>query len=276
MKKYLLQMRHKILFFKRISYTFIITVIILATGMQECNAQSSTIDETVMNPGGNLRGKPPTGAKPGPRPGPAARPGSQPPKDEGAKAPDQEPQKTVVPSAQPQISSGTGNNYGNLILSFSPVILRMYQGNVAEQSLVLNNPRGVTVDKAEIVVKYSPRYLDIKDADPDTPGVNLQPSIEFSRNPAVEVILNQVDTTKGIIRFTVKSLSENAYLSGTLATIKWVGIKNCFYTPLSFVFSDKTNISGTRVQKAGRDVLGWDYDPKDGIISGGVTILKQP
>jgi hypothetical protein len=274
MKKYLLKMRPKILFFKRISYTVIIAVFILVAGMQHSYAQLSTVDETTLNSGEKVKKKPFSGTKPGSNPGPVDRQGSQSSQSEGANVSDPEVQKTVVPSPTPQASIGTGKNYGNLILSFSPVILRMNEGNIGEQSIVLNNPRGVTVDKVEIVVKYSPRYLKVKDADPETPGINLKPAIEFSQNPGVVIILNQVDTTKGIIRFTVKSLSENAYLSGTLATIKWVGIKNCFYTPLSFIFSDKTNVSGTRVQKAGRDMLGWDYDPRDGIISGGVTVLK--
>jgi len=274
MKKYLIIIYSGFFLNRVLSLSLLVSLCIFS--MADKSQAQSTISETELNPGSSLIKRSPGSKQPG-KPVPV-KPGSgsNPEKNEGNKSaePPVVVPKTVVPAPPVQTSSGSSKNYGNITLRFDPVMLRLTRGEVAEQSLVLDNPKGIMVDKAEVVIKYSTRYLSVHDADSDMAGINLRPAINFQRNPTVEIILNQVDTTKGIIRFTVKSLTENAYLGGNLATIQWVGKKSCFYTPLTFWFSEQPNALGTRVQRAGRDLLGWDYDPKDGIISGGVTVLN--
>ena len=140
----------------------------------------------------------------------------------------------------------------------------------------MDNPRGVSVDDVEIIIKYSTKYLDIIDMDSDLPGVNLESDNRLAHNVGVQVILNLVDTEKGIIQFRLKAMTKDAYVGGKIATIRMVGKKRCLYTPLEFMFPKSINLPGTKVTRNNHDILGWDNDPKDGIISGGVTVLGKP
>ena len=174
----------------------------------------------------------------------------------------------------PQVMTGSGANYGNLTLRLQPLTLRIRMGESAKQEIILDNPKGGSVDEAEIAIKYDPQYLNVMDVDADAPGVNLEPGINTRRNPTIQYLMNVVDTEKGIIYLKLKSMTSNNYLGGTVATIHWKPLKPVFYTPLKFIFAGTPNGTGTQVTRLGKDMLGWDYDPKDGVITGGIAILS--
>ncbi len=184
-------------------------------------------------------------------------------------------QPPVAPPA-PQVVTGTGRNFGNITLRVDPLMIRAKEGDIIQQDIILDNPRGITIDEAEIVLKFSTKNLEVLDSNPTLSGINIKPVITPQKNPDLQIVLNQVDTTKGQIHFIVKSLSNNSYMGGKLATISWKAKKASFYTPITFVFPSDFKSPGTKVRRQGRDLLGADSGGSEGVITGGIAITPKP
>jgi hypothetical protein len=182
----------------------------------------------------------------------------------------------VVVPPTPQVVTGTGRNFGNITLRVDPLMIRTKEGDIVQQDIIIDNPRGLAIDEAEIVLKYSAKNLDVLDSDPTQPGINIKPFITPQKNPGLQIVLNQVDTTKGQIHFIIKSLSSNSYIGGKLATISWKAKKASFYTPITFVFPADFKSPGTKVRRQGKDLLGADSGGSEGVITGGIAILPAP
>lgn len=183
-------------------------------------------------------------------------------------------QPTVAPPL-PQVVSGQGHNHGKLTLWVDPLMIRVRENEIFQQDIILDNPRGTSIEKIKIVLRYSTTYLEIIDAEPQSTGINIQSLITPEKNPGLQVVLNKVDTEKGNIHFLVKALTANSYVGGRIATITWKSKKRIFYTPVDFAFSTDPKLPGTEIRQMGIDLLGSNLIPTDGVITGGIAILPQ-
>jgi hypothetical protein len=259
------------------------SILMLLVGLVLC-FQSYTkaqviVEESGINTSGNSslilrKGRPPNPNQP---PQPITNPGGDMGKPLPLKGVGENPAsmipKAILP-APPIVVTGTGSNYGNLTLRLEPLTIRCKAGQTVSQDIILDNPKGFSIDEVEVVIKYPSEFLEVLDMDPDTPGVNLEEGINFHKNPGVQYVLNQVDVTKGEIHLYIKTMAGNVYVGHTLATIKWYAKKPRFYIPLTFIFPESSKSPGTKVTKSGKDMLGSNYDPKDGVITGGIAILS--
>lgn len=182
----------------------------------------------------------------------------------------------VVVAPPPQVVTGTGRNFGNITLRVDPLMIRTQEGDIVQQDIIIDNPRGISIDEVEIVLKYSTKNLEVLDSDPTLPGINLKSLIVPQKNPGLQIVLNQVDPVKGQIHFIIKALSSNSYIGGKLAVISWKAKKASFYTPITFIFPSDFKSPGTKVRRLGRDLLGTDLGGSEGVITGGIAISPAP
>lgn len=184
--------------------------------------------------------------------------------------------EVAKPVSPTSVGSGGSQYFGNITLRFDPLTLRTLAGSsTATQKIVLDNPRGVTLDTVDILIKFDPRYLKVADVYPGQSGVNIKSLIDPKRFPGIQIIFNYVDSNKGLIRFMLKGLKDGVYLGGEIAEINWRPIKPILQTPLAFQFSSEPGIPGTAISKNSKDVLGSSYEPQDGVLSGGVIITSR-
>ncbi|MFB3897078.1 MAG: cohesin domain-containing protein [bacterium] len=202
---------------------------------------------------------------PGPRPSgppvPPARPVPSP-----RPAPALTPTPTPVPAptpAMPSIVRGSGSNIGSVTLLFDPLSARIKQGALFAQDIVINNPRGTGYDLAEVMIKYNPECLAVKD---------IVSKIVPAKYPAAKVIVNEIDEKKGIIRFGIENKTGNFYYSGAIATINWYAKKKAFGSRVTYIFVSDASKGTTVISTQNRDILGASGDPTDGVVSATISV----
>jgi hypothetical protein len=209
--------------------------------------------ETFRVPGSRPSGPPvpPTRPAPPTRPTPSV-----------SIAPPSAPVSAPTP-ASPSIIRGSGSNIGSVTLLFNPLSTRVRQGTLFTQDIIVNNPRGTGYDYAEVMIKYDPEYLMVK---------NVESTIVPAKYPAAKVMVNEVNNKKGIIRFGIENKTANFFYSGAIATINWYAKKKVFGARVSYIFVNESSKGSTSITAQNRDILGASSDPTDGVVAATLSI----
>lgn len=208
---------------------------------------------------------------PGPRPlaPPVPVPRPAPPSPAPVPVPATSPPPPPLP---PAVIRGTGSNIGSVTLLFNPLSIRVQEGAIFTQDIVVNNPRGTGFDFAEVMIKYNPEYLSVMSFNRESLVKTIESKIVPGKYASAKVVVNEVDEKKGIIRFGIENKTGNFYYSGTIATIHWLAKQKTFGTRISYIFVSDINKSETSILAHNQDVLGAPGDPTDGVVSATISI----
>lgn len=178
----------------------------------------------------------------------------------------------VSPTPSPIVATGSGTGLGMLTLLFEPLNIKTQSGQTVEQKIFLSNPRGIGFDELEIFIKFDPESLSVLDGNLAEDGINLALNLTKEQQSQVRILVNKVENEKGEIKFKLKSNKGNIYLSGPIATIRWIAKKKNYSCQIKYQFNEERTT--TKITARGQDLLGAPEDPKDGVISASISITE--
>ena len=150
--------------------------------------------------------------------------------------------KKILPRAAQTATLALSPSSGNLIINQNTNI-----------NVVLNTS-GNTTDGVDIMIRYSPTYLDIVDQDAGTAGIQIKPGTIYPN-----YVGNSVDTVNGVIKLSGFINPTDAGYNGTatFATIVVKGKATVASTSLQFNFVSGQTQDNTNVIEhvTGNDVL---------------------
>jgi hypothetical protein len=121
-------------------------------------------------------------------------------------------------------------------------------------------------------LSYDPAIVEVQDADPDEPGIQIKPGTLFEGKNYF-VARNWVDPEAGVIEF-IASLRDSAASidsSGSLATITWQGVK----TGTSTVMFDQAKLSNRDGAPINRHVENGIIEVKPDVMFGQVRLQSR-
>ena len=180
-----------------------------------------------------------------------------------------------------------------LVLSFFGLIATAFSAGAYYTLLPLNNTYyvgdiftvnvlistgGEDTDSGDVILYYEPEFLEVEDALPAVPGVNVMPGTIYQAYPG-----NMVDTTNGkitITAFSVMAPYNSGLGTGVFATITFKALKVVDFTPVNFDFIPIVGdfydqyVFGTS-QDCNIAKTGSSADILSSVINGGYKIIPD-
>jgi hypothetical protein len=150
---------------------------------------------------------------------------------------------TTIPKPE-QVQAGT------------PIIIR----------LMVDNPKGAVADRVAIQIKFDPELFSCSSS-----TFNINSKFSSSWNQATSII----NTTAGILYFDLRAQSPDLYISGCIAELKLVPRRLVNETNIDYQFNDWGKYPNTVYLLRGKDLLGTEFDHKDGTMGIRFRINKE-
>ncbi len=143
-------------------------------------------------------------------------------------------------------------------VGFEPKALNLTTGSDGEMAVSIQNVQGLYA--FDITIKYDPAFVEIIDADPGAPGIQVNQGNFLEGGLAA---INSVDSQSGVIRYAATELNPSPAKdgSGMLLVIKMRGLKE-----------GQTQFSLANVQLASREGTVIQFS----TTAGDVTISNTP
>ncbi len=167
------------------------------------------------------------------------------------------PQPPAPPVPQTSVIQQTKGNLG-AILSVEPLDIQVKKDDEFYTKILYTDHKKGAIDQLKITLKYDKRFL------------SPQKVYDFPLHDAFEGAPNFfIEAGRGRIVYGGKFQSPTLVKSKTaILVIKWKALEETSFTTIDFRLDDEA----TYITSRGEDYLGTNYNPKDGVISSGITI----
>jgi hypothetical protein len=141
---------------------------------------------------------------------------------------------TTIPKPE-QVQAGT------------PVIVR----------LMVDNPKGAVAERVAMQIKFDPEIFSCSSS---TLDINSKFTTSWDKTTT------SINTTTGKLYFELRALSPDSFISGCLAELKLVPRRPVNETNIDYQFTDWEKYPNTVYLQREKDLLGTEFDHKDGTM----------
>ncbi|MFB3895068.1 MAG: PDZ domain-containing protein [bacterium] len=138
----------------------------------------------------------------------------------------------------------------------TPVIVR----------LMVDNPKGAVADQIAMQIKVDPEIFSYTSS-----SFDINSRFTTGWNAAT----TSINITTGTIYFELSALSPDSYISGCIAELRLTPKRPVNETNIDYQFSDWNKYPNTVYIQRGKDLLGAEFDHKDGTMGIRLRINKD-
>lgn len=138
----------------------------------------------------------------------------------------------------------------------TPVIVR----------LMVDNPKGAVADRVAMQIKVDPEIFSCSSSSLD---INSRFTTDWNETAT------SINTTTGMIYFELSTLSPDSYISGCIAELRLMPKRPVNDTSIDYQFNEWNKDPNTIYIQRGKDLLGAEFDHKDGTMGIRLRINKE-
>ncbi|MCB9767967.1 MAG: hypothetical protein H6752_07195 [Candidatus Omnitrophica bacterium] len=165
------------------------------------------------------------------------------------------------------------------LIVLDPPAAAVEEGKEFDLNVRVVNPEQVPWDQIRLDIRFDPRFLEVVDQDEGnwvSIGTNILDGPYHTRFPFDWMRQNLVRQDEGRILYENGVFRQAFEKEGTIATIRFKGLKTTAETPVYFHMDPSpASKSGTRLSYRRSDVLGDTEFPRDGTIGSTVSIVPR-
>jgi membrane-associated protease RseP (regulator of RpoE activity) len=132
--------------------------------------------------------------------------------------------------------------------------------------LMVDNPKGAVADRVAMQIQFDPEIFSCSSS-----ILDINSKFSTSWNKAT----TSINTATGKIYFELRAQSTDLYISGCIAELKLIPRRPVTETAIDYQFNDWEKYPNTVYLQRGKDLLGTEFDHKDGTMGIRFRINKE-